>query len=59
MSIEVEHLTKSYKIKNRSMKDNCAKRFTTPKYSFAPAVNDLSFTIQAGDIMGFIGAKGA
>lgn len=59
MSIKVEHLTKSYKIKNRSIKDNSVKHFVAPKYSFATAVNDISFTIQAGDIVGFIGANGA
>lgn len=59
MSIEVEHLTKSYKIKNRSMKDSSVKHLFGKKYSYATAVNDISFTIQAGDIVGFIGANGA
>lgn len=59
MSITVEHLTKSYKIKNRSAINNTVKHFVIPQYSFTPAVNDISFTIQTGDIVGFIGANGA
>lgn len=59
MSITVEHLTKSYKIKNRSAINNTVKHLVIPKYSFTPAVNDISFTIQTGDIVGFIGANGA
>lgn len=59
MSITVEHLTKSYKIKNRSAINNTFKHLVIPQYSFTPAVNDISFTIQTGDIVGFIGANGA
>ena len=59
MSIEVEHLTKSYKIKKRSIRDNSIKYLVAKKYFFATAVNDISFTIQTGDIVGFIGANGA
>jgi ABC-2 type transport system ATP-binding protein len=42
--IIVEHLTKTYKVKNRSD---------------ITAVNDISFTVPIGDIVGFIGANGA
>ena len=59
MSITVEHLTKSYKIKNRSVINNTVKHLVIPQYSFTPAVNDISFTIQTGDIVGCIGANGA
>lgn len=59
MSITVEHLTKSYKIKNRSVINNTVKHLVIPQYSFTPAVNDISFIIQTGDIVGFIGANGA
>lgn len=59
MSITVEHLTKSYKIKNRSAINNTVNHLVIPQYSFTPAVNDISFTIQTGDIVGFIGANGA
>lgn len=59
MSITVEHLTKSYKIKNRSAINNTVKHLVISQYSFTPAVNDISFTIQTGDIVGFIGANGA
>ena len=57
--LTVEHLTKSYKIKNRSAINNTVKHLVIPQYSFTPAVNDISFTIQTGDIVGFIGANGA
>ena len=59
MGITVEHLTKSYKIKNRSVINNTVKHLVIPQYSFTPAVNNISFTIQTGDIVGFIGANGA
>jgi ABC-2 type transport system ATP-binding protein len=50
--IIVEHLTKTYKVKNRS-------DINRKKYSLTTAVNDISFTVPIGDIVGFIGANGA
>lgn len=42
-----------------SVINNTVKHLVIPQYSFTPAVNDISFTIQTGDIVGFIGANGA
>jgi ABC-2 type transport system ATP-binding protein len=50
--IMVEHLTKTYKVKNRS-------DINRKKYSLTTAVNDISFTVPIGEIVGFIGANGA
>ncbi len=58
MGIEVKNLTKTYKIK-RSNVNEVSKNFGTRKYSLMTAVNNISFTIPSGDIVGFIGANGA
>ncbi len=58
MGIEVKNLTKTYKIK-RSKADEVSRNFGTGKYSLMTAVNNISFTIPSGDIVGFIGANGA
>ena len=60
MGIKVDNLSKTYKIKNQS--DNMAeiiRNFFAPKYKHITAVNNISFTIPSGDIVGFIGANGA
>ena len=59
MGIEVKNLTKTYKVKKRSNADEVARNFGTGKYSLMTAVNNISFTIPSGDIVGFIGANGA
>lgn len=59
MGIEVKNLTKTYKIKKRSNADEVARNFGTRKYSLMTAVNNISFTIPSGDMVGFIGANGA
>ncbi|MEZ3444714.1 MAG: ATP-binding cassette domain-containing protein [Lachnospiraceae bacterium] len=48
IGIEVKNLTKTYKVKNHFK-----------KYSLMTAVDNISFTIPSGDIVGFIGANGA
>ncbi len=53
-SIEAIELRKSFKVKNREGGILAAK-----KYSQIEAVKDISFTIQKGDIVGFIGSNGA
>lgn len=58
MGIEVKNLIKTYKIK-RSKADEVSRNFGTGKYSLMTAVNNISFTIPSGDIVGFIGANGA
>lgn len=59
MSIEVENLTKTYNIKKRSPTDNSIWHFGAKKYSSMTAVNNISFSIPTGSIVGFIGANGA
>lgn len=59
MSIEVENLTKTYNIKKRSTTDNSIWYFRAKKYSSMTAVNNISFSIPTGNIVGFIGANGA
>lgn len=59
MSIVVENLTKTYKVKKRSNTDDSVRLFGAKKYSLITAVNNISFTIPTGDIVGFIGANGA
>lgn len=59
MGIEVKNLTKTYKVKKRSNADEVARYFGTGKYSLMTAVNNISFTIPSGDMVGFIGANGA
>ena len=58
MGIEVKNLTKTYKIKHSNVNE-VSKNFGTRKYSLMTAVNNISFTIPSGDIVGFIGANGA
>ena len=55
----MENLTKTYKIKKRSNTDDSVRLFGAKKYSLITAVNNISFTIPTGDIIGFIGANGA
>lgn len=54
ISIEAIELRKTFKVKNRE-----GGLWTTRKYSWIEAVKDISFTIQKGDIVGFIGSNGA
>lgn len=59
MGIEVKNLTKTYKVKKHSNVDEVARDFGTRNYTLMTAVNNISFTIPSGDIVGFIGANGA
>lgn len=59
MGIEVKNLIKTYKVKKRSNADEVSRNFGTRKYSLMTAVNNISFTIPSGDMVGFIGANGA
>lgn len=53
-SIEAIGLRKTFKVKNRE-----GGLLAAGKYSQVEAVKDISFTIQKGDIVGFIGSNGA
>lgn len=54
ISIEAIELRKTFTVKNRE-----GRLLTAKKYSQIEAVKDISFTIQKGDIVGFIGSNGA
>jgi ABC-2 type transport system ATP-binding protein len=58
--IRVEHLKKDFvKYEKQSGLLGMAKAFFNAKKVIVPAVNDISFTIQDGEIVGYIGANGA
>ncbi|MDR0914834.1 MAG: ATP-binding cassette domain-containing protein [Oscillospiraceae bacterium] len=58
--IHVEHLCKDFKktIKNPGLKGSVQALFK-PKYEIIKAVNDISFHVPKGEILGFIGPNGA
>lgn len=59
MGIEVKNLTKTYKVKKRFYSNEVNRSLGIRKYSLINAVNNISFSIPTGDIIGFIGANGA
>lgn len=60
MIISVSHLVKSYKIYQKEAGAlGAVKSFFARKYFEAKAVNDVSFTIDHGELIGFIGPNGA
>lgn len=60
MYIKVENLTKHFKIKVRDKGlINALKAFVKPKYRIIKAVENVSFGIKKGEILGFIGPNGA
>lgn len=58
--ISVSHLKKTYQV---SQKDpglsGVVNNFLHPKYSQVKAVDDISFSVSAGELVGFIGPNGA
>ena len=58
--IEVTHLVKEYKkIKKESGLRGAVKNLFVQKSEIVRAVNDISFSIGKGDIVGYIGPNGA
>lgn len=58
--ISVEHLTKAYKIfKKEEGVLGALKGLLNRKYEVKLAVNDISFAIHEGELVGFLGANGA
>lgn len=58
--IIVEHLTKTYKVfKKQEGVLGAIKGLFNRKYELKQAVNDISFSIQEGELVGFLGANGA
>lgn len=58
--INVEHLNKEFKVLQRdSGLKNAFKSFVKRKYKVIKAVDDISFQIEKGEIVGYIGPNGA
>ena len=58
--ITVEHITKTYRIARRDAGFlNACKSFFHREYDEIRALDDISFTIQDGEMVGYIGPNGA
>lgn len=58
MSIEVKNVTKTYKI-NNNQNTNIFKKIFSPEYKYIKAVDDISFNVEDGEFVGYIGSNGA
>lgn len=58
--IEVKHLCKTFKVAKKSEgKFATLKQFFSRKYDYIKAIDDISFSIKKGEIVGYIGPNGA
>ena len=58
--IEVSHVSKSFKVsKRKSGVTGMIANLIAPKFEIKQAVQDVSFTIEQGEMVGFIGPNGA
>ncbi len=58
--IEVENISKKYKVSKRSSGiPGMVANLFVPKYENKQAVKDISFTIEKGEMVGFVGPNGA
>ncbi len=59
-AIEVDHLTKVFKIpKNRAGLSGAIRALFMPRYEDKVAVDHISFSIERGEMVGYIGVNGA
>lgn len=58
--IMVKHITKTFKVsEKRNTKFATLKDFFNRKYKYIKAIDDISFSIKKGEIVGYIGPNGA
>ena len=58
--IEVKHINKTFKVPKKSEgKFSTLKSFFNRKYKYIKAIDDISFSIKKGEIVGYIGPNGA
>ena len=58
--IEVKHINKTFKVPIKSSgRFGALKTFFNRKYNYIKAINDISFSIKKGEIVGYIGPNGA
>jgi len=57
--IELINVSKDYKIRKRDKNRSWFAEFFCPKYTQKRAVDDISFSIDAGEMVGYIGSNGA
>ena len=58
--IMVKHITKTFKVsEKRNTKFATLKNFFNRKYKYIKAIDDISFSIKKGEIVGYIGPNGA
>ena len=58
--IEVEHISKTFKVaKRKSGIKDAIKSFFKREYKLVRAIQDVSFSIEKGEIVGYIGPNGA